>query len=323
MRSFKHHNAYSVDEALTLLRDYEGKASLIAGGTDLLGTLKGDILPDYPEALINIKTIAGLNEIKEDDEGLKIGALTKLIHIVRSPAIKGKYGLLKEASESVGTPEIRNMGTIGGNLCQDTRCWYYRYPNQMGGRILCYRKGEGPCHAIKGDNRYHAIMGGKKCFAVCPSDTAIALAAMGAQIKVAGPDGERGIAVTDFFTPLGNALKRDEMVTEIEVPRLNDPAKQTFLKFTLRKPVDFAIVSVASIIYMRDGICKDAKIALGAVAPTPHRATAAENAIRGKPLEEATAEEAAEAAIINTKPLSMNAYKIEITKTLVKRALLS
>ena len=129
--------------------------------------------------------------------------------------------------------------------------------------------------------------------------------------------------MTDFFTPLGNALKRDEMVTEIEVPRLNDPAKQTFLKFTLRKPVDFAIVSVASIISMSDGICKDAKIALGAVAPTPHRATAAENAIRGKPLEEATAEEAAEAAIINTKPLSMNAYKIEITKTLVKRALLS
>ena len=158
---------------------------------------------------------------------------------------------------------------------------------------------------------------------MCPSDTAIALAAMDAQIKVAGPDGKRGIAVTDFFAPLGNALKRDEMVTEIEVPRVNGAAKQTFLKFTLRNPVDFAIVSVASIISMDDGICKDAKIVLGAVAPTPYRATAAEDTIRGKPLDAATAKEAAEAAVINAKPLSMNAYKIEITKTLVKRALLS
>jgi xanthine dehydrogenase YagS FAD-binding subunit len=158
---------------------------------------------------------------------------------------------------------------------------------------------------------------------VCPSDTAIALAAMGAQIKVAGPDGKIGIAVTDFFTPLGNALKRDEMVTEIEVPRVNGPAKQTFLKFTLRNPVDFAIVSVASVITLQGGVCTDARIALGAVAPAPVRAKKAEEAIKGRPIDQAAATEAAEQAVAGAKPLSMNAYKIEITKTLVTRALLS
>ena len=323
MRSFKHHNAYSVDEALTLLQDHEGKANLIAGGTDLLGILKGDILPDYPEALINIKTIPGLDEITEDDEGLKIGALTKLAHIVRVPAVRKTYSLLKEAAESVGTLEIRNMGTIGGNLCQDTRCWYYRYPHQMGGRILCYRKTKGPCLAVKGDNRYHAIMGGEKCFTVCPSDIATALAAMGARVKVAGPHGGRLITVTDFFTPLGNALKQNEMVTEIEVPRPEGATKQTFLKFTLRRPVDFAVVSVASVITLQGGVCTDARIAIGAVAPAPVRAKQAEEFIKGRPIDQAAAAEAAELAVAGAKPLSMNAYKIEITKVLIARALLS
>ena len=323
MRSFNHHNVNSVDEALALLRDYEGRASLIAGGTDLLGTLKGEILPDYPEALINIKTIPGLDRIKEDNEGLKIGALTRLIHIVRSPEVESKCAVLKEAAESVGTPEIRYMGTIGGNLCQDTRCWYYRYPHQMGGRIPCYRKGKGPCHAIKGDSRYHAIMGAKVCLAVCPSDIAIALTALDAEIIVSQTGGERVLPITDFYNTLGHILKPDEILTEIRVPQPPDNAAQAFLKFRLRESVDFAIVSAASVITMEDGICKDARIVLGAVAPTPFRALAAEEAIRGKPIDTAAAEKAVEAAVNNAKPLSMNAYKIEITKTLVKRALLS
>jgi xanthine dehydrogenase YagS FAD-binding subunit len=323
MRSFKHVNANSVDEALSLLRDYEGRASLIAGGTDLLGILKGEILPDYPEAVINIKTIPELDTIKEDNEGLKIGALTKLVHIVRSPVIRGNYGVLAEAAESVGTPEIRYMGTIAGNLCQDTRCWYYRYPHQMGGRILCCRKAKGPCHAINGDNRYHAIMGGKGCFAVCPSDTAIALTALDAKIRIAQPGGEKIIPITDLYDTLGHILRPDEIVTEIQVPRPPDNTAQTFLKFRLRESVDFAIVSVASFITMEDGVCKNARIVLGAVASTPYRARAAEDAIRGKPLDLAASEEAAEAAVMDAKPLSKNAYKVAITKTLVKRAILS
>ncbi len=322
MKYFKHYNAVSIDQVLSLLRDFNGKANLIAGGTDLLGVLKGDFLPTYPEALINIKTIPGLNHIREDQGGLKIGALTKLVDIARSPIIKKTYDILAEAAESVASPEIRNMGTIGGNLCQDTRCWYYRYPHSLGGRILCFRKGEGPCPAIKGDNRYHALFGGKKCFAVCPSDIAIALAALDAKISVASQDGERTVSVMDFYETLGPILEPAEMVTEIQVPRPHDQTTQSFLKFRLRESVDFAVVSVASAISLNAGVCNDARIVLGAVAPTPYRTTAAEEAIKGEVLEPTVVDRAVQAAVSNAKPLSRNAYKIEIIKTLVKRALL-
>ena len=323
MKSFKHFNATSVDEALSLLREYQGRTKLIAGGTDLLGCLKDRILPHYPEALINIKTIPGLDNIEENGEGLRIGPSAKLSEIARSSVIRNKYPVLSEAAESVATPEIRNMATLGGNLCQDTRCWYYRYPHEMGGRILCYRKGSGPCHAVKGDNRYHAIMGGKACFAVCPSDMAIALTALDASLRIAGPEGERLVPIKDCYDVLGSVLQPDEFVTEVHVPHLPKRTKQTFIKFTLRKPVDFAIASVASVILEQDGVCEDASLALGAVAPTPVRATDAEEVIKGKSIDAKTAERAAVAAVAGAKPMSMNAYKIEITKALVKRALLS
>ncbi|MBW1722429.1 MAG: xanthine dehydrogenase family protein subunit M [Deltaproteobacteria bacterium] len=324
MRPFKHYNARSVEEALSLLKRYEGKACLIAGGTDLLGVLKGEILPDYPEALVNIKTILGLNEMGEDEEGLKLGALVRLVEIARFPMIKGRYGALVKAAESVATPEIRNMGTVGGNLCQDNRCWYYRYPHHMGGRILCYRKGEGPCHAIKGDNRYHAVIGGKGCFAVCPSDMAVALAALDGRVRIAQPDGgKKDLSILEFYTARGHVLRSDEILTEIRVPRPPDNARQTFLKFRLRESVDFAVASVASLISVEDGVCKDARIVLGAVAPTPYRAMAAEAVLKGRHLEQRVAEEAAEAALSDAKPLAKNAYKVEVTKTLVKRAILS
>ncbi len=322
MKYFEHSNASSVDEAISQLKDHKGKAVLIAGGTDLLGVLKTEILPDYPEALVNIKTIPGLDFIKEDDVGVRIGATTKLALIARSSIINGHYGVLALSAESVGTPEIRQMGTIGGNLCQDNRCWYYRYPHTLGGRILCFRKGKGPCHAIKGDNRYHAILGGKGCFAVCPSDIAVALTVLDARIKVAGPDGERIIPIADLYGTVGHKLETDEILTEIQIPKPSHGARQMFIKFRLRESVDFAIVSVASVISVEEGICRDARIALGGVAPTPWRATDAEEVIKGKHLDEKVAENAAEAAVRNAKPLSKNAYKIEITKTLVKRALL-
>jgi xanthine dehydrogenase YagS FAD-binding subunit len=248
MRPFEHVNAGTVKEACKLLAKYDGRAVLNAGGTDLLGTLKGENLFDYPEAVVNIKTIAGLDKIVESKGALRIGALTKLSAIVNSPLLNERYPGLAEAARTVATPQIRNAATLGGNLCQDVRCWYYRYPRHIGGPILCARKGKAPCLAVKGDNRYHALMGAKKCFAVCPSDTAVALAALDAQIRIAGPEGERKIAVTDFFNPLGNSLGRGEMVTGVEVPSVEEESKQAFLKFTLRKPVDFAIVSVATVI---------------------------------------------------------------------------
>jgi xanthine dehydrogenase YagS FAD-binding subunit len=323
MRSLKHIGVRTVDEACSLLRKHKGRAKLNAGGTDLLSILKEEILFEYPEVLIDIKTISGLDTIKEDGDTLKIGALTKLSDIVGSPLLGQRYRVLVRGAHSVATPQVRNMATLGGNLCQEVRCWYYRYPRPIGGPMHCLRKGDGPCLAVSGDNRYHAILGGKRCFAVCPSDVAIALAALDAQIKIESPKGERRIAVTDFYEPLGNGLKEDEMVTEIEVPKDADPAKQTFVKFTLRNPVDFAIVSVACIITMKGGICLDARIALGAVGPAPVRAQKAEEVLKGRSIDSKLASEAADQAVAGAKPLSMNAYKVEITRRLVERAILS
>jgi xanthine dehydrogenase YagS FAD-binding subunit len=322
MKYFKHSNASSVDEAISRLKEHKGKAVLIAGGTDLLGVLKTEILPDYPEALINLKTIPGLDYINEDDEGVRIGATTRLAMIEQSTIINDKYSLLARSAESVGSPEIREMGTIGGNLCQDNRCWYYRYPHTLGGRILCIRKGKGPCHAIKGDNRYHAFFGGKGCFAVCPSDIAIALTALDANITIAGPDGERMIPITDLYGTMGHKLEPDEILTGIQIPKVPDGNAQTFIKFRLRESVDFAVVSVASVISVVEGVCRDARIVLGGAAPIPWRSTDAEDVIRGKPLNAQAAEDAADAAVRDAKPLSKNAYKVEITRALVKRTLL-
>ena len=322
MRPFTHFNARSVKEACGLMTEYGGRAVLNAGGTDLLGTLKGENLFEYPEAVINIKTIRGLDKIVESKGALRIGALAKLSALVNAPLLNERYPSLAEAARTVATPQIRNAGTIGGNLCQDVRCWYYRYPRHIGGPILCARKGKGPCLAVKGDNRYHALMNAKKCFAVCPSDTAVVLAALDGQITIAGPEGGRAIAVTEFYNPMGNSLRRGEMVTEIEVPSVGNESRQAFLKFTLRKPVDFAIVSVATVITLRGGVCTDARIALGAVAAGPVRATKAEKILVGRPVDEKVAADAAEEALAGAKPLSMNAYKIEIAKTLVKRAIL-
>lgn len=322
MRSFNHVNARTIDDARSLLDRYKDKAVPNAGGTDLLGVLKDEILPDYPELVINIKTIPGLDAIEEDDEGLTIGALAKLSHIAGSDLIKARYPVLAEAARSVATPQIRNAATLGGNLCQDVRCWYYRYPRHIGGPIQCLRKGKGTCLAVRGDNRYHAVMEGKKCFAVCPSDTATALAALDARICTAGPEGNRSIRVTDFYSPLSKTLQPGEIVTEVRIPKMPGAVDQRFLKFTLRKPVDFALVSVASVVVSEDGICRDVRIALGAAGPGPVRASRAEEALIGKPINEANAAEAADAAMAGARPLSKNGYKIEIIKTLIKRALL-
>lgn len=321
MKSFQHINASTIEDTVKLLKDRNGRARLMAGGTDILGVLKDRILPDYPEVMINIKTIAGLDYITEDAQGLKIGPLVKLADLADSPLIKEKYKVVAEAARTVGTPQLRNMGTIGGNLSQDTRCWYYRYPHSVGGRISCMRKGSGPCLAVAGDNRYHALFGGKGCFAVCPSDLAVALAALDAVVKITGPGGDRTVSILDFFTPLSNILAPDELIIEIWIPNPPEMAAQQFLKYTVRKPVDFAIVSVAALIVMDNGVCTDSRIILGAVAPGPLRAIGAEEYVKGKKLDTDALEEAAELAVKGAKTLSKNGYKIEITKALVTRAL--
>jgi xanthine dehydrogenase YagS FAD-binding subunit len=321
MKPFHHVNASTIEEAINIMKDSNGRAAVIAGGTDLLGVLKDRILPAYPEVLINIKTIPGLDYIREDDQGLRIGSMVKLVDLAGSPLIRKKYTALAEAARTVGTPQLRNMATIGGNLCQDTRCWYYRYPHSLGERLLCLRKGSGPCLAVTGDNRYHAIFGGRKCFAVCPSDTAVALMLLDAELKTISAAGSRSVPLRDFFNPLGNALAKDEIILEIRIPGPPENCKQHFLKYTLRKPVDFAVVSVAALVAMNSGVCSEARITLGAVAPGPVRATGAEEALTGTRPDATMLEQAAGLAVKGAKPLSMNSYKVEITRALVARAL--
>lgn len=322
MRPFTHINARTVKQAVAALARHDGTARLNAGGTDLFGVLKDEFLPVYPKAVINIKTINGLDYIRENSDMLRIGALARLSDLSGSLLLRQRYGALAEAAHAVASPQIRNVATLGGNLCQDVRCCYYRYPRHIGGPINCARKGNGPCLAVTGDNRNHAILEGRRCFAVCPSDTAVALTLYDARLLVVGPSGERHLAMRDFYTPMGNRLAVNEMVKEIQIPRLPAPAQQYFLKFTLRKPIDFAIVSVAALVSTKDGICSEARIALGAVAPGVVRASSAEEFLQGRPINNETAAQAGVLAISGTKPLSRNAYKINIAQTLVTRALL-
>jgi xanthine dehydrogenase YagS FAD-binding subunit len=321
MKPFNHINAETIDEAIAASSK---KSKLIAGGTDCLGILKNKALASYPELLVNIKTIPGLSYIDDGDEGLKLGALTTLDGIAESPVVRKKYRLLADVAGAVASPQIRNMGTVGGNLCQDVRCWYYRCSPLTGRNYHCYRKGGRECFAPAGDNRYHAVIGGKACFAVCPSDIAVALTALDAAVKVEGPQKAKTVPVRKFYRPLGNILKANEIVTEIQVPKL--PAlkyKHSFLKFRSRKSIDFAVVSVAAIVAVEDGACQDVRVALGAVAPLPLRAAKVEEFLRGKAVDAAAAEAAAEAAVAGAAPLTMNAYKVEIAKALIQRALLT
>jgi len=313
MKTFEHIDAKTVNEAVSALG---AKAKIIAGGTDLLYTLKDEILPDYPETVVNIKTIPNMDYVKEEGDMLKIGALALLADIANNTTVKSKYTALAEAAGRVASPNIREMGTIGGNLCQLARCWYYRNPNN---RFFCFRKGGPLCLAVAGENRYHAILGGAVCFAVCPSDTAIALTALDATVVT----NKRSIAIGDFYEVLGNTLDNNEIVTEVQVPTPASGTKQTFTKFALRKSIDFAIVSVASAITIEAGKVSDARIVLGAVAPVPYRATGAEAAIAGKAINEANAEAAGTAAVSGNIALEANKYKVQIAKTLVKRAILA
>jgi xanthine dehydrogenase YagS FAD-binding subunit len=316
----KHVNAESVAEVIMILSDHRGKAKPIAGGTDLIRLLRNNI--ESPQVLVNIKTIPGLTGITEDAMGLRIGTLTSLHAIETSPIVRDEYSLLAEAAHLVASPQIKKMATIGGNLCQSTNCWYYRREPVTGRTFICRRKGGTTCYATAGDNRYHAIMSGMGCFAPCTSDMAPALVALDAKLKITGPNGERVTTVEQFYTPLGNILKPNELITEIQVPAIKPETKQRYLKFRLRKAIDPPLSSVAAAVTVEAGVVVDARIVLGAVAPIPYRAFAAEEVIRGKAMTENLAEVSAKAAMSEAAPLSGNAYKVPITQALIRRALL-
>ena len=314
-KKFAHVDALTVDEASSILKN--GKASLIAGGTDLLGGLRFEILPNHPETVVNLKTIPGLDYIREEGGLLKIGAMTRLEDIAHSSLVKTKYAALAEAAHRTATPHIREMGTIAGNICQTTRCWYFRLPDN---RFNCIRKGGQQCFAVMGDNRYHSIFGAmKSCFAVNPSDTAPALVALDAKIRT----NRRLIPAENFWDmaiPGSTVLAADEIVTEIEVPAPASGAKSAFIKFAIRKSIDFPIVNCAAVIGK-----DDARVCLNAVFNTPRRATEAEEVIKGKAITEANAEAAGTAAIeaAMVLPGDRNKWKIQIARTMVKRAILA
>ena len=313
MKAFNHTNAKTLAEAKTALTG--GKASLIAGGTDLLGQLKDTILSTYPESVVNIKTIPELSYIKEEGKTLKIGATTKLADIASNKLIIEKYTALAQAASRVATPHVREMGTIGGNITQLHRCWYFRKPEN---RFNCNRKGGSTCFAMAGDNRYHTIFGMmNKCLAVHPSDVAPALIALNAKIVT----NSRTVDAENFFevkNPGNTVLAENEIITGIEIPTPAAGAKSAFLKFAIRKSIDFPIVNCA--VMVGGGA---PRIALNAVAGKPYRATKAEAAVAGKKIDEATATAAGESAVADAHPLAATKYKVQIAKTLVKRALLA
>jgi xanthine dehydrogenase YagS FAD-binding subunit len=314
-KRFAHINAKTVDEAASVLRT--GKAAVMSGGTDLLGAMRFEILPGYPEVIVNLKSIPGLDYIREEGGVCKIGALTRLEDIAKSDLIRTRYTALAEGAHRTATPHIREMGTLAGNICQMTRCWYFRSPDN---RFNCIRKGGNMCYALAGDNRYHSIFGASKhCLAVNPSDTAPALVALGAKIRT-----NKGLIEAEKFwqmtQPGSTVLAADEIVTGIEIPAPAAGARSAFIKFAIRKSIDFPIVNCAAMIG-----AGEARICLNAVYNTPIRALGAEDVIRGKSIDEARADAAGAAAVATAKALpgDRNKWKIPIAKTMVKRAILA
>jgi xanthine dehydrogenase YagS FAD-binding subunit len=321
--NFKHIDASSTAHALSVLSQYGERARVLAGGQDLLFRIKKYIVA--PECVVNIKTIPGLSYVHaEPQDNLRIGALTTLSQIAHSSEVQQRYSVLAQAAAVVASPQIRNMGTLAGNICQDVWCWYL----QDG--FSCWKSGGKFCDLAGGDSRYYgSIMGGHLCLSNHPSDTAVALAALDAQVHVASPRGEYVTSITDFLpghTWVGgrlqsHTLRADEIVTEIEVPFR--PTHSTYVKFAVRKSWDFAIASVAVSAVIHDGIWEDLRIVLGGVATFPYRSQEAEELLRKKTVSEGLAAAGAEAALKQAKPLKMNSYKVDLSKTLVRRALLS
>jgi xanthine dehydrogenase YagS FAD-binding subunit len=322
MKKFTHINARTIEEAVSGLRRYGHRACIIAGGTDLLGKMKDEILPRYPEALINIKTIPGLDAIRKENGVLRIGALATLDDIAGDERIQRDYRALAEAAARTASPHLRAMGTLGGNLCQDIRCWYYRNPQN---RFPCLRKGGGRCYAIEGDNRYHSIFGGSVkdgCYAVHPSDTAPALVALDAEVVTS----KRVIGIDDFFrvdVEKTTVLDADEIVTEIRIQTPRNGSNSRFMKMAIRKSIDFPIVNCAVLLSEAAGRVESARICLNAVYVKPYRAIAAEAVLQGHAVDEKSAEATADAAVAAAQPMKDNGYMVSIARALVKRSILA
>lgn len=307
----------SADEAMTLAERHGRDCAYLAGGSDLLDQLKQQ--RRTPRYLINLKSIGALRELSVAAEQVAIGALTTLGDLERNPEIARRCRALAMAVSRVATPQLRNIGTLGGNLLQDSRCPYYRGP------WYCYRAGGVQCDARHGMNQEHAIFGGHRCYTVSPSDTAPALIALNARVTVEGRT-PREMPLENLFMPpsenitVMHRLEQSEVLSTITVPA-RAATRSTFIKFAMRNSWDFAIASIGLALRMDGGVARDVRIVLGGVAPTPWRSSPAEREVEGRSLTATTIESAARAAIADAHPLAHNEYKVALVHKLVRTAL--
>ena len=318
--NFAYVRARSVAEAVKTLGT-KG-ARLHAGGTDLMGCMRDGIFEAQ-----KVVSISGLKELKgvsaRPDGGMRIGALTTIADIAADTSLAGKYAVLTQAAAEVASPQLREQGTIGGNLCQRPRCWYFR------GDFHCARKGGDMCYAAEGENQYHAILGGERCFYVHPSDTAVALVALQAGLTVAGPSGTKTVKIENFFVGPDkdilreNVLAPDEIITAIVLPPIAGNVRSSYRKIRARRAWDFALASVGIVLQYEQETVSKARIVLGGVAPYPWRAAAAEKLLVGKKPDSAVAAAAAQAATEGGDPLRDNGYKVEMVKGAVEESILA
>ena len=318
---FELYQPSGVEDAVRLMGEHGDQGWALAGGLDTFDWFKDRI--KRPEAVIDLGGVAELRGISEaDDGGLEIGAMTSLTEVAENDAVASRYPLLARAAGLVATPQIRNQGTLGGNIAQDTRCWYYRsgWP--------CYRAGGNICYAAtpRSMNREHCIVGASRCVAVNPSDTAPALVALDAEMTVVNVSGERSYAAREFF--IGPAidimrmtvLEPGDLLTRIRLPAPQPDARWYFEKIRDRKSWDFSLASVASVLRVDGGVVRDARIVVNGVAPYPVRSDAAERVARGRSPDDETGQIAGEAAVEGARALRHNDYKIALMRNLVKRS---
>ena len=321
MPAFELFQPANVNDALTLVDRHGSNAWIMAGGLDTFDWLKDR--SKRTNVVIDLSQMGELRGLKEVEGGVEIGALTTLTEVVRHPVIREKFGLLMEAAELVASPQIRNQGTLGGNVSQDTRCWYYR------SGWTCYRAGGNICYADTPTaiNREHAILQADRCVAVSPSDTAPALIALDAKMVIRSRSGERVVDAEQYFVGPAieitrmTVLRPGELLTAIRIPATWAGAQFYFEKVRDRQVWDFPLVNVASAMKASGGQIQQLRLAVGAVAATPLRLTAVETAVAGKPRNEETADMAGRLAVEGAQPLRYNGYKIPLMRNLVKRAI--
>ena len=292
-----------------------------AGGTDLLGCLHDGVFP--AQKLVSLSALKNLQAIRKTaDDGLSIGALTTIRTLATAGDIADRYPVLAQAAAEVASPQLREQGTLGGNLCQKPRCWYYR------GEFDCLRKGGQTCYALRGQNQFHCVLGGNACYIVHPSDMAPALIALDAEVQISGPQGERRLAVADLHVPPAEDPMREtylepgEIITAIRIPAPAAGLRSSYRKVRARQSWDFVVAGMALALVMDQDQVKEARIVLSGAAPVPWRAQKAEEMLKDRQLTPEAATKAAEAALTEAEPLAHNAFKVPMFKGLIKEELL-